>query len=63
MEELIHNTQIQCPFCFEEIWIVIDLSAGDDQQYTQDCEVCCHPINIRCRKNSDSSISVDVDRG
>jgi DNA-directed RNA polymerase subunit RPC12/RpoP len=32
-----------CDSCGEEIVIPIDLSAGDSQQYVEDCPVCCHP--------------------
>lgn len=35
-----------CPYCWEEISFVIDLSAGE-QSYIEDCEVCCRPIQIR----------------
>jgi len=35
-----------CPYCGEEISMVLDLSAGG-QTYIEDCEVCCRPIEIR----------------
>jgi hypothetical protein len=34
-----------CPYCGEEISMVLDLSAGR-QTYIEDCEVCCKPIEI-----------------
>lgn len=34
-----------CPYCWEEISMMLDLSV-DSQSYVEDCEVCCHPINI-----------------
>ena len=34
-----------CPYCWEEISMLLDLSVGS-QNYQEDCEVCCHPINI-----------------
>ncbi len=36
---------IDCPHCGERIGIPLDLS-GDDQDFIQDCEVCCSPIHI-----------------
>ncbi len=33
----------QCPYCGERVEAVLDLSAGD-QQYIEDCPVCCRPI-------------------
>ena len=32
-----------CPSCGESIVIPLDLSQGDDQQYVEDCPVCCRP--------------------
>ena len=32
-----------CDSCGEEIVIPVDLSAGEDQTYVEDCPVCCHP--------------------
>ena len=34
-----------CPYCWEEISMLLDLSAGN-QSYVEDCEVCCRPIVI-----------------
>ena len=37
---------ITCPYCWQAFEIGIDLSA-DEQQYIEDCYVCCRPIVIR----------------
>ena len=34
-----------CPHCWQTIGVLLDLSAGG-QQYVQDCEVCCNPLEI-----------------
>ena len=34
-----------CPYCGEEISMVLDLSVRW-QTYVEDCEVCCNPIEI-----------------
>jgi len=34
-----------CPYCGEEISMVLDLSVPR-QSYVEDCEVCCNPIQI-----------------
>ena len=34
-----------CPYCDEEISFVLDLSVPE-QTYTEDCEVCCNPIEV-----------------
>ena len=35
-----------CPYCGEEISMVLDTSVRS-QSYVEDCEVCCRPIQIR----------------
>jgi hypothetical protein len=32
-----------CPTCGEQIVIPVDRSGGPDQQYVEDCPVCCNP--------------------
>lgn len=34
-----------CPYCWQEISMVLDLSV-EEQNYIEDCEVCCRPIQI-----------------
>lgn len=35
----------QCPYCWEEISMLLDPSIKE-QTYVEDCEVCCNPIEI-----------------
>ncbi|MGJ3234475.1 CPXCG motif-containing cysteine-rich protein [Marivirga sp.] len=35
----------QCPHCFQEISMLIDISVSK-QSYVEDCEVCCNPLQI-----------------
>jgi hypothetical protein len=32
-----------CPTCGEQVVIPLDRSAGSEQQYIEDCPVCCNP--------------------
>ena len=32
-----------CDSCGEEIVVPLDFSAGESQEYVEDCPVCCHP--------------------
>lgn len=36
---------LQCPYCGEEITLLIDGSV-EMQEYVEDCEVCCRPIDF-----------------
>jgi len=40
---MMHETEVICPYCGEGFTTVVDCSAGN-QQYIEDCEVCCNPI-------------------
>jgi hypothetical protein len=35
----------ECPYCWEQISMLLDFSAGS-QSYVEDCEVCCNPIAV-----------------
>jgi len=35
----------QCPYCWEEITLLVDGSI-ENQEYIEDCEVCCRPIDF-----------------
>jgi transcription elongation factor Elf1 len=41
-----------CPYCGEEISVILDLSAGA-QSYIEDCEICCRPIEIAYEVDGD----------
>ncbi|MFN2260602.1 MAG: CPXCG motif-containing cysteine-rich protein [Psychroflexus sp.] len=42
----------QCPYCWEEISMLLDQSVRE-QTYIEDCEVCCNPIQISLRFETD----------
>ncbi len=42
-----------CPYCGEEISMVLDLSVRR-QTYVEDCEVCCNPIEISYSVEADA---------
>ncbi|WP_431159305.1 CPXCG motif-containing cysteine-rich protein [Winogradskyella poriferorum] len=35
----------QCPYCWEQISMLIDTSQSR-QNYIEDCEICCNPIQV-----------------
>ncbi|GAL90381.1 CPXCG motif-containing cysteine-rich protein [Jejuia pallidilutea] len=37
-----------CPYCWEQISMLLDNSVAH-QEYIEDCEVCCNPIQITVR--------------
>lgn len=50
-----------CGSCGEEIVIPIDLTAGTDQEYVEDCPVCCSPNVIRIELDEDGFVRVQAD--
>jgi len=42
---MIQEMWITCPYCGEHITILADGSV-EDQQYIEDCQVCCKPMEI-----------------
>ncbi len=44
MEEI--QKFFKCPYCFEKISMLIDVSTEGQQTYVEDCEVCCNPIQV-----------------
>lgn len=37
---------IQCPYCLENISVLLDMGLEGRAQVVDDCEVCCRPIEI-----------------
>jgi hypothetical protein len=47
-----------CPSCGEEIVVPIDASAGDEQEYVEDCPVCCSPVVLQVSVEPDGEIRI-----
>lgn len=47
-----------CPSCGEEIVVPVDASAGEEQEYVEDCPVCCAPVQLSVRVEPDGEITV-----
>ncbi|RLA20320.1 MAG: CPXCG motif-containing cysteine-rich protein [Gammaproteobacteria bacterium] len=39
---------IQCPYCWQNIEILIDPSIAT-QDYIEDCSVCCRPVRLKIK--------------
>ena len=59
---MIEETIVYCPSCAEAVALAVDTSAGDEQEYVEDCAVCCRPMDVfvRCRPGSIKSVSVSA---
>ncbi len=48
-----------CPYCWESITMLLDLTAAD-QSYVEDCEVCCNPISLRFHAEHGAVLGFDA---
>ena len=53
------SAHIDCPYCGESLEITVDSSVGQ-QDYIEDCQVCCKPIQFRIRVSADGQSRIDV---
>lgn len=60
--ELEKEKFFKCPYCLEKISMLIDLSEEGPQAYIEDCEVCCHPIQIQYEVTSAKLTSFVADK-
>ncbi|HZN33881.1 MAG TPA: CPXCG motif-containing cysteine-rich protein [Pirellulaceae bacterium] len=47
-----------CDWCGEEIVVPLDLSAGERQEYVEDCPVCCRPNIVVVEVGEDGQMNV-----
>jgi hypothetical protein len=57
-DEMKDEASYVCDACGEEIVVPIDLSAGSEQEYVEDCPVCCRPNVIHVEVDEDGDVRV-----
>lgn len=53
------ETPVSCPYCGEIINVLLDDSIAD-QEYVEDCQVCCQPITFKVHIGEEGDVTVDV---
>lgn len=53
MNDIDQDGSYVCEHCGEDIVIPIDISAGANQEYVEDCPVCCSPNLIHVHVDDD----------
>lgn len=61
MSELVQMFTFICPHCWESNENIADLTI-DQQSYIEDCQVCCHPVQICFSVVNNELVNLDVDR-
>lgn len=49
-----------CGSCGEEIVVPVDPTGGAEQEYVEDCPVCCRPHVIRVMVDPDGQVRLDA---
>ena len=51
---------VYCPYCNESVEISLDPGSGPEQQYVEDCQVCCQPWSVNVVYRPDGGAEVRV---
>lgn len=51
---------VECPYCGESIEITLDPGSGSEQEYVEDCEVCCQPWQVSVHYDDTGHAEVSV---
>ena len=51
---------IECPYCGESVEITLDPGRGAEQDYVEDCEVCCQPWRVVVHYDNAGQADVSV---
>lgn len=51
--------EVVCPYCGQAQFIFLDISVRH-QQYVEDCQVCCRPLELSVTVVGEDEILVDV---
>lgn len=54
------TAEYACAYCGEPNLVFIDLSAGGQQAYIEDCQVCCQP-NLLAIQVDEETLDITVD--
>lgn len=55
----ITETHLDCPYCGESISVLVDDSLPE-QNYIEDCQVCCRPIVMDVAVDRDGDVTVSA---
>jgi hypothetical protein len=56
------GAEVRCPYCGEINEITLDPGSGSQQEYVEDCQVCCRPWRIAVHYDLQGEAEVTVER-
>jgi hypothetical protein len=54
------TAQVWCPYCGAEVELLLDPGGGPEQDYIEDCEVCCRPWHLTVRWDPSGGVWVEA---
>ena len=57
----VESVAIVCPYCNQSQDTLVDCSVAE-QQYVEDCQVCCCPIVLNITLDPDDTVRVHAER-
>ncbi len=54
------EAEVLCPYCGESCVIALDPGSGEEQDYVEDCQVCCQPWRVHVSYGAEGEAVVEV---
>ncbi len=55
------DARVRCPYCGEINEIALDPGSGSEQEYIEDCQICCRPWRVIVRYLPHGSADVSAE--
>ena len=55
------SAEVTCPYCGETVEITLDPGGGSEQEYVEDCQVCCRPWSLTVTFDEAGAAEVSVE--
>lgn len=55
------EAQVTCPHCAEEFTLHLDPGGGGEQEYVEDCEICCRACRVLVTWDEDGEAEVSLE--
>lgn len=55
------EAEVACPYCGQINIVALDPGGGPNQEYVEDCQVCCRPWRIVVRYGGDGRAEVEAE--
>ncbi len=53
--------RVTCPYCAEQFELTLDPAGGGEQEYVEDCEICCRACRVHVIWDEDGAADVGLE--